>query len=127
MGSYLANAVAIGLCSVGNTAAHRGMAGTARLGLDRRHRMLTAAALLGVSAGFTTGALAATRAMGWTSLVPELCAVSIANVGAAVIRFGILRTWVFRPEFGTQLAGGTGGQGEGTHKNRSRELTRTPS
>ncbi len=79
LGSYMANAVAIGLCSVGNTAAHRGMAGTARLGLDRPHRMLTAAALLGVSAGFTTGALATIRAMGWTSLVPELCAVSIAN------------------------------------------------
>ena len=72
LGSYPANAVAIGLCSLGNTAAHRGMAGTARHGLDRRHRMLTAAALLGVSLAFTTGALAATRALGWTSLVPEL-------------------------------------------------------
>jgi putative flippase GtrA len=127
LGSYTANAVAIVLCSVGNTAAHRGMAGTARLGLDRRQRMLTAAALVGVSAGFTTCALAATRAMGWTSLVPELCAVSIANAGAAVIRFGILRTWVFRPEFGTQLANGSGGQLGGTHKSRSTELTRTPS
>ena len=50
------------LCSLGNTAAHRGMAGTARHGLDRRHRLVTAAALLGVSLAFTTGALAATRA-----------------------------------------------------------------
>ncbi len=29
--------------------------------------------------------------------------MTVANVGAAVIRFGILRTWVFRPEFGTNL------------------------
>ena len=36
LGSYLANGVAIGLCSLGNTAAHRGMAGPARRGLDRR-------------------------------------------------------------------------------------------
>jgi hypothetical protein len=27
----------------------------------------------------------------------------VANIGAALIRFGILRTWVFRPAFGTHL------------------------
>src|SRR5208283_3282241 len=72
LGTYLANSVAIGLCSLGNTAAHRGMAGTVRHGLDRRHRLVTAAALLGVSLAFTTGALAATRAAGLTGLAPEL-------------------------------------------------------
>jgi putative flippase GtrA len=125
LGSYLANGVAIALCSVGNTAAHRGMAGTARHGLDRSHRLATATALLGVSLAFTTGALAATRAVGLTSLLPELCAVSVANVGAAVIRFGILRTWVFRPEFGTHLAGHPGTRGEGTHRIHAEEETRT--
>jgi putative flippase GtrA len=103
LGSYLANAVAIGLCSLGNTAAHRGMAGTARHGLDRRHRLVTAVTLLGVSLAFTTGALAATRALGLTSLAPELLAVTVANIGAAFFRFAILRTWVFRPKFGTRL------------------------
>jgi putative flippase GtrA len=127
LGSYLANGVAIGLCSLGNTAAHRGMSGSARHGLDRTHRMVTATALLGVSLAFTTGALAATRAVGLTSLFPELCAVSVANVGAAVIRFGILRTWVFRPEFGTHLAGPSATPAEGTHRSGIAELTRTPS
>ncbi len=42
--------------------------------------------------------------MGLTSLVPELCAVTAANAGAAVVRFAILRSWIFRPEFGTHLA-----------------------
>ncbi len=126
LGSYLANAVAIGLCSVGNTAAHRGMAGTDRFGLDRTQRILTATALLGVSLSFTTGAIAATRAVGWNSLVPELGAVSAANVAAAVIRFGILRTWVFRPEFGTQLADHAGASEGGTQTNPSMEMTRTP-
>ena len=32
----------------------------------------------------------------------------MANAGAAVIRFAILRTWVFRPEFGTHLAAAPG-------------------
>ena len=30
--------------------------------------------------------------------------MTTANLGAAVIRFGILRTWVFRPAFGTHLS-----------------------
>ena len=104
MGSYAANTVAIGLCSLGNTAAHRGMADSARHGLDRNHRLLTAGALFGVSLSFSTAALAATRAVGLTSLAPELCAVTAANIGAAVIRFAILRSWIFRPEFGAHLS-----------------------
>ena len=108
LGGYLANAVAIVACSLGNTAVHRGMAGTADRGLDRSHRLMVAAALMGVSLAFTTGALAATRAVGLTSLVPELCAVTAGNAGAAALRFAILRTWVFRPQFGTHLAVGIG-------------------
>jgi putative flippase GtrA len=127
MGSYWGNAVAIGLCSLGNTAAHRGMAGSARHGLDRKDRLATAAALLGVSLAFTTGALAATRAVGITSLPPELVAVSAANAGAAVIRFGILRTWVFRPQFGADLAPRSDAAVAGTHPHTPIELTRTPS
>jgi hypothetical protein len=64
---------------------------------------VTAGALLGVSLTFTTASLAATRALGLRSLAPELTAVTVANLGAAVIRFGILRSLVFRPEFGTHL------------------------
>jgi glycosyltransferase involved in cell wall biosynthesis len=109
LGSYLANAVAIGVCSLGNTAAHRGMAGAARHGLDRWHRSATAAALLGVSLAFTTAVLVATQAAGLTSLAPQVCAVALANLAAAVVRFGILRTWVFRPAFGTHLATTGGG------------------
>jgi hypothetical protein len=102
MGSYLANTVAIGLCSIGNTAAHRGMA--TRRGLDPWRRWAAAPAMLGVSLAFTTGALVATRAAGLTSLLAELGAVTVASMAGAVIRFGILRTWVFRPAFGTHLA-----------------------
>ena len=126
LGSYAANALAIGLCSLGNTAAHRGMAGTARHGLDRPHRMATGAALLAISLSSTTGALAATRALGLTSLPPELCAVSVANVGAAVIRFGILRTWVFRPAFGTHLVAAPRMLGTGDHGDGEPTMTRTP-
>ena len=108
MGAYTANAVAIVACGLGNTAAHRGMAGSARHGLDRAHRLGVGAALLGVSLGFTTAALAATRALGFDALAPELVAVTLANLAAAALRFTILRTWVFRPRFGTHTATGGG-------------------
>jgi putative flippase GtrA len=103
IGAYAANAVAIVACSLGNTAAHRGVAGTARHGLDRPHRLSVGAALLGVSLAFTTAALAVTRTFGLDGLVPELVAVTLANLAAAAFRFTILRTWVFRPHFGTHV------------------------
>ncbi|HEY5109117.1 MAG TPA: hypothetical protein VII96_05850, partial [Acidimicrobiales bacterium] len=103
IGGYTANAVAIIGCSLGNTAAHRGMAGSVRHGLDRLHRVVVGTALLGVSLTFTTFALMVTRALGLDALAPELVAVTVANVAAAAFRFAILRTWVFRPRFGTHL------------------------
>ena len=61
------------------------------------HRMATAAALIGVSLAFTTGALAATRAVGLTVAGPRAVRGDRRQRRAAVIRFAILRTWVFRP------------------------------
>jgi len=104
LGSYGANTVAIGLCSLANTAAHRGMAGTDRYDRDRTHRMAVAAGLLGVSLASTTVALAAVRSLGLDSRTAQLAAVTSANTVAAVIRFGILRTWVFRPHYGSRLS-----------------------
>ncbi|MGH9078636.1 MAG: glycosyltransferase [Acidimicrobiales bacterium] len=105
LGSVAANAVAIGLCSLGNSAVHRGMVGAAGRRLGSWHRWAGATGLLAVSLGFTTLALTLVRAAGFESLLPELVALTVANLAAAVIRFGILRTWVFRPAFGSNLAG----------------------
>jgi hypothetical protein len=106
LGGFSANAVAIGLCSVGNTAVHRGMVETARHRLTGWRRWSGATGLLAVSLGFTSLALAVTNAAGFDSLVPELIALTVANLGAAVIRFGILRHWVFRPALGGNLSAG---------------------
>jgi hypothetical protein len=80
-----------------------------------------------VSLSVSTIALAATRAVGLTSLVPELCAVTAANMGAAVIRFAILRSLVFRPEFGTHLSGGRPAVEVGPSGRPTTTTTRTPS
>jgi putative flippase GtrA len=101
LGSYAANTTALALCTLGNTATHRGMAGSARHGLDRNQRMAVATGLFGISLGTTTAALAATKALGVDTLPSELAAVTSATALAAVLRFAVLRTWVFRPRFGS--------------------------
>jgi len=105
LGIYPANAVAIAACSLGNTAVHRRL--TRRPGtVAQAPTVAVSGALVAVSLGCTTAALAAVRAVGLTSLGPELLALTAANLGASIVRFGILRTWVFRPRFGTNhLAG----------------------
>jgi hypothetical protein len=127
VGTYPANAVAIALCSLGNTAAHRGMAAAAHRGLDHRRRWGTAAALLGVSLALTSSALAVTRAAGLTSLLPQLCAVALANVAGAIIRFGILRTWVFRPASGTLPEPTADAPTSTDHRGLPTQTTRKPS
>jgi putative flippase GtrA len=101
--TYAANVIALVGCTLGNTATHRGMAGTVRHGLDRFHRVVVGAALLAVSLVFTTLALMITRMIGIDALATELLGVTVANVAAAAFRFAMLRTWVFRPRFGTHL------------------------
>jgi putative flippase GtrA len=101
LGVYAANLVAIVACGLGNTAAHRSLAGSARHGVER---LEVGAALLGVSIGFTTVALLVTRGFGLVGLAPEVVAVTLANLAAAAIRFSLLRTWVFRPQFGSHLS-----------------------
>ena len=101
LGSFSANTAALALCTLGNTATQRGMAGSARHGLDRRQRAAVAAGLFGVSLATTTAALAITTGLGLDTLPSELVAVTSATGLAALLRFAILRTWVFRPQFGT--------------------------
>ena len=103
LGIYTANAVAIVACSLGNTAVHRRLTGPTGESMDGERQALVTAALMAVSVTGTSAALAATRAVGVTALGPELVALTVANLAAAVVRFGILRTWVFRPRFGTSL------------------------
>lgn len=106
VGSYVANALAIGICSLANAAAHRSLADAAERRLGRWQRRAVDTALVTVSLGLTALALAASTAVGLDSLVPELIALAVGNVAAAAIRFAVLRTWVFRPAFG--LTGDSG-------------------
>ena len=57
----------------------------------------------------TTVALTAVRTLGRHTLAAELGAVTAANAAAAAVRFAVLRTWVFQPQFGTSPGGVPGG------------------
>ena len=127
LGSYAANAAALTLCTLGNTAARRGMAGSARHGLDRGQRMAVAVGLFGVSLATTSAALAAAKSLGFDALPSELAAVTSASVLAGLLRFGILRTWVFRPQFGALPKNGTTRPSLEIGPHRILPLTRTSS
>ncbi|HEX3795602.1 MAG TPA: glycosyltransferase [Acidimicrobiales bacterium] len=96
-GTFGANALALAICTIFNTAVHRELARSMSGHAHRTRFVVTASGLFAVSVGLTTLALIGARAIDVTSLPLELVAVTIANAVAAVLRFSILRAWVFRP------------------------------
>ena len=97
LGVLGANAVAMAIATLFNTAVHRELS-QGRDGLLGPGRMLlVVASLYAISLALTTGALLAAGAAAPGALVPELVAITAANALAAVFRFGVLRAWIFRP------------------------------
>jgi putative flippase GtrA len=94
-GTFGANALALAICTLFNTAVHRELAGRARAQGGRL--ILVAIGLFALSLSLTTLALLGARVVDHSSLPLELLAVTVANAVAAVLRFAVLRGWVFRP------------------------------
>jgi len=100
LGGFSANTLSVVLCGLANAAVHQRLA--LRAGVQRgglAHRLLGTSALLAVSLAITTAALAVAMAIDPSSLASALVAVTLANALAALARFFLLRTWVFRPTF----------------------------
>lgn len=101
-GAQLANLVALLLTAVGNTAANRrftfGVAGQARLARHHVEGLI----VFGIALAITSGALALLHA---TAESPhhmvELAVLVGANLLATVVRFVLLRGWVFHPRRST--------------------------
>jgi putative flippase GtrA len=97
VGIFTANAIAMAIATLFNTAVHRELSRT-RDGRARRGRLLVVATgLYLISLAATTLALVAAQALAPGALVPELVALTVANALAAVFRFSVLRAWIFRP------------------------------
>jgi putative flippase GtrA len=97
MGAQAANFLALGITAVANTAANRRLTFGVR-GLDRagRHH-LEGLAVFGLGLALTSGSLALLGALTEPGLVLELSVLVLANLAATVLRFVLLRGWVFNP------------------------------
>jgi putative flippase GtrA len=97
-GNFGANTLALAICTLFNTAVHKELA---RNMVGSRHRGRFAgvsAGLFAISLVLTSLGLLAAHALSASSLPVALLAVIVANAAAAVLRFAILRAWVFRPD-----------------------------
>jgi glycosyltransferase involved in cell wall biosynthesis len=109
LGALAANAVAMALATLFNTAVHRELSHNTD-GLARRGRLaVVAGGLYLISLACTTGGLLLAQWAAPGSLAWELVALTVANAVAAVFRFSVLRAWIFRPSLrsGAVPAGGT--------------------
>ncbi len=104
VGTYEANAVSLAICTVCNTLIHTELA---RDGSGQAHRgrfVGAAFGLLLLSVVMTSVALAVVQVVVGPSLSIELLAVTAVSAVAAVFRFAVLRTWIFRTGTTSHLA-----------------------
>jgi putative flippase GtrA len=106
LGAFGANALALAVTAIANTAANRRLT----FGVSKREGMLRhqvqGLGVFGLALAVTSGALAALHAVQPSpSRWVEISALLAANAAATALRFVLLRHWVFRatapPETGT--------------------------
>jgi putative flippase GtrA len=102
-GSFGANALALAICTLFNTAVHRELSRNMHRPARSGRFAAVVAGLFAISLALTTLALLAAHALSATSLAVALVAVTVANAAASVLRFAILRAWVFRTGPSTAL------------------------
>jgi putative flippase GtrA len=107
-GDFGANTLALAICTLFNTAVHRELARNMPGSRHQGRFAGVSAGLFAISLVLTTLGLMAAHALSGSSLPVALVAVTVANAAASVLRFSILRAWVFRP--GPPMAAETPGE-----------------
>jgi putative flippase GtrA len=97
-GPFVADVVALGVCTVANTAANRRLTFATRGRSGRTRHYFAGLALAALPLVLTLATLAVLEALGVTSLAAQLVALTLANLVASASRFTLLRSWVFRPQ-----------------------------
>jgi putative flippase GtrA len=97
-GVFAANAIALALCTLVNTSVHRELAGDPEGSPTRWQFFAIATGLYLISVTLTTLALMGAHVVLPGSLVLAFGGVTVASAGASILRFSILRAWVFRPQ-----------------------------
>jgi len=96
-GTYGANALALAICTIFNLAVHKELARSMQGPSHRGRFAAVAVGLYLLSLALTTLGLVVVQLLDGPSLGFDLLAVTAANAVAAVLRFAVLRAWVFRP------------------------------
>jgi glycosyltransferase involved in cell wall biosynthesis/putative flippase GtrA len=96
LGAFVANAVALVVCTVANTVANGRLTFSARAPFRARDQVLGSAAAFGASLAATSLALLGAEVLGTTSAAAELGALLTANGLVGLGRFVLLRAWAFR-------------------------------
>lgn len=94
-GPFIADIIALGVCTVVNTAANRRLTFHTRGRAGRTRHYLASLALAGLPLVLTLSTLAFLAAIGVTSVSVQIVALTAANLVAAIGRFVLLRRWVF--------------------------------
>jgi putative flippase GtrA len=102
VGAFAANALALVVCAVPNTAANWRLTFARRAPFRRHDQIVGGLAVLAASLVTTSFALAVAIGAGATSAAAEGAALLLANGLVALIRFVLLRAWVFRDRAGHQ-------------------------
>ena len=97
LGAFRADVVALGVCSVANTAANRRLTFALRGRTGRVRHFAAGLALAALPIGLTLTTLVVLAGFGVRSLAAQLAALTVANAAATCARFALLRGWVFRP------------------------------
>jgi putative flippase GtrA len=97
LGSVPANVIALVVCAIANTEANRRLtfALRGRAGHARHHLAGLLLAMLPLA--LTLATQASLASVGGVSLTVEVMALTVANLTASAVRFGLLRGWVFSP------------------------------
>jgi putative flippase GtrA len=97
LGALGADVVALGVCSVANTAANRRLTFAYRGRAGRTRHLASGLALAALPLGLTLTTLLALAGLGVRSLTAQLLALTLVNAAATCARFVVLRRWVFGP------------------------------
>ncbi|WP_133903685.1 bifunctional glycosyltransferase family 2/GtrA family protein [Actinophytocola oryzae] len=104
LGAQGANFVALGLTAIGNTAANRrytfGVRGRKRAARHQFEGLI----VFGLGLALTSGSLAVLHALTAPGRGLELAVLVLANLAATVLRFLLLRGWVFHPRRQTETS-----------------------
>jgi len=96
VGVYGANALALALCTIGNTAAHIRFTFVPKTTARRRQAVIAGVVGFATGVAFTSLGLGIGQLVGATSPAAEAAAIIMGTLAAAVVRFVLLQAWVFR-------------------------------